>query len=147
LGLNLCASLYLATSSSLASYTVEALCKTAFFDEVLFKGGCLAVQKVAGYREQGENSIGCYFGIGGRCGLDGLRNFEELTLGSSVMDGSGPGCDVIGGRGARRNEFLAAFVVSRPLRQAALAQVVFIVQPQFLQAGPRHVRELKFGFL
>src|SRR5207247_1519779 len=33
-----------------------------------------------------------------------------------------------------------------PLLQPALPQVILIVQPQFLQAGPRYVGELEFGF-
>jgi len=37
-------------------------------------------------------------------------------------------------------------VIRRPGRQAALPQIILIVQPQFLQAGARHVGEFEPGF-
>ena len=46
-----------------------------------------------------------------------------------------------------RYQFRPARVLARPLRQPALPQIILIVQPQFLQAGARHVRELEFRFL
>ncbi len=64
----------------------------------------------------------------GLCGLDGLL---PRLFASSLSSLSMP------------------FIMHRPrpLRQPPLPQKIFIIQPQLLQARPRHVRELEFGFL
>ena len=54
---------------------------------------------------------------------------------------------VIGRGAAAVDQFLPAGVVTIPDRQAVLAQEILEVQPQFFQAGPRHVGEFDFGFL
>jgi len=43
------------------------------------------------------------------------------------------------------NQFISTRIFAAPLLQSALAQVVFIVEPQFFQAGARDVRQLQLG--
>ena len=44
------------------------------------------------------------------------------------------------------DQFLPAGIVTVPDRQAALAQEILVVEPQFFQAGPRHVGEFSSVF-
>ena len=41
-----------------------------------------------------------------------------------------------------RNQFVSARVLATPLLQSTLAQIIFIIEPEFFQARARHVSQL-----
>ncbi len=52
----------------------------------------------------------------------------------------------VSGGAAFGNQFISARIFAPPLLQSALAQVVFIVESEFFQAGARYVRQLQLCF-
>jgi hypothetical protein len=52
----------------------------------------------------------------------------------------------IGSGATSVNQFLPPRIVAVPDRQAAVAQKIFVVEPQFFQTAPGHISEFEFGF-
>jgi hypothetical protein len=52
----------------------------------------------------------------------------------------------VSGGAAFGNQFISPRIFAAPLLESALAQVVFIVESEFFQAGPRYIGQLQLYF-
>jgi hypothetical protein len=53
---------------------------------------------------------------------------------------------IVGSGASSIDQFLPERIISAPNGQSVLAQKIFVIEAQLLQAGPRHVGELELGF-
>ncbi len=143
--------------AALGPDAVEALGEAAFFLEGGGLGGELAVQRATRHGDEREGAVGGDLGVGGRGGLHGRSGLggPRRRLGAtwsresrfSSTHVSGPGGHGVGGGGAARDKLRPAWVFAGPEREGALTEEVFVVEPEFFEAGAGYVGEFEFGFL
>jgi len=129
----------------LRSEPVQPFREAAFLGERGGLGFDLAVQQRIGHADQNKRSVCCKLrvaGLDGRYGrrlgfLPSMRSILSMLL-------LHPSCHLLYCGTPPRDQRLAAGVMFRPRRQAAVSQVVFVVQLEFFQAGARHVGQLQF---
>jgi len=134
---------------------IEPFGEPAFLLEGIGLRSQLPAEQGTSHIDQSELPIGHDLGRGGPSGLTERcgRSCQALSTSSTkstlstmhppLMHVLGPSSHVLRVGRPPVNQCLPPWVVALPLRQPVLPQEVFVVQLQFLQAGPRHVGQLR----
>ena len=101
----------------------HALADAALLGEVLLQTGDVLAHHVVELVDQGDSDVGYRL-------VAALVDVAQVVLRVVVADAVGL-------------HLTGACVVGRPLRQAAHAQVVLVIDQQLLHAGTRHIRQLQ----
>ena len=142
----------LVSSALLGAQAVEALGEAALFQERLFQGGELAIQKIATHVQEGERGIGDELGGGGH-GRTRTSTDEHGRTWTCLGGGHYgplsfvlyPGLDLVNGGAAPGLKAEERGVPWRPLFKTPVPEKVLVVAAEFLETGAGDVGELELG--